>query len=116
MEAMIQRMLLGVAAGVGLVAFLTIAPLRAHDQFRFVGAVVAVDSRRTTVSVKFKEFDGKDETVKVAILATTEITRGKKKIQKSELKRGSSVVVDALGDDYENLEAVRIQIVPSPAK
>ena len=99
-----------------LVATFVASPVRAHDQFRFVGTLVKVDAARTHVSVKFKEGNGKDETVQVAITATTAITRDKKAIPKSALKVGANVVIDALGDDYDNLEAVEIRIVPAPAR
>ena len=67
------------------------------------------------MSVNFKE-DGKDQTIKVKLTAQTLITRDKNKVAKSELKAGLSVVVDALGDDYSDLEALEIRIVPPPTK
>jgi biopolymer transport protein ExbD len=91
-------------------------PSWAHDEFRFVGTLVKVELPQQRVSVKFKEADGKDETVQIALKKDTEITRDKKKIDRSQLKAGLSVVVDALGDDYDNLEAVEIRIVPPPSK
>ena len=91
------------------------APAWAHDEFRFVGTLVKMDAARNRVSVKSKEANGKEETVVIAITKQTAITRDKKKIDKAELKVGVNVVVDALGDDYDNLEALEIRIVPPPA-
>jgi hypothetical protein len=91
------------------------APLRAHDEFRFVGEVVKMDTAKSRVSVRFREADKTIATVEIAILATTEITRDKKPVSKSELRSGVHVVVDALGDDYDNLDGVHIRIVPAPA-
>lgn len=91
------------------------AALSAHDEFRFVGSLVSVETAKNQVSVKFKE-NGKDETVQVKLTPKTVLTRDKKPIAKSDLKAGQSVVVDALGDDYDDLEAVEIRVVPPPSK
>ncbi len=64
--------------------------------------------------MKFKEANGKDETVTIAITAKTDITRDKKRVAKADLRVGTHVVVDALGDDYDTLEALAIRIVPPP--
>lgn len=87
--------------------------LQAHDQFRFVGTLVKVDTARNLVAVKYKEFDGKEETVEVKILASTKITRDGKAIPKSQLKPGLYAVVDALGCDDE-FDGVAIKLVPKP--
>lgn len=103
-----------VFAVAAMLAF-TSLPLRAHDEYRFVGRVIAVEPAARRFSLEFKEADGKDETVWIALKATTEVTRDKKPVSRSELKAGLSVVVDALGDDYETLEAVAVRIVPPPS-
>jgi hypothetical protein len=84
----------------------------AHDEFRFVGTVVALDLGKNRFAMKFTEHDKTEVTVTIAFTAKTEITRDKKPVPRAQLKPGSSVVVDALGDDYDNLEAVTIRIVP----
>lgn len=84
-----------------------IAPLFAHDEFRIIGTITKPGS--TALKVKAK--DGK--TVSVALNAETFISRDRKKAQASELKAGSNVVIDALGDSYEDLVAVQVRIVPS---
>ena len=83
----------------------------AHEEFGFVGTLVRIDTARNRIAVTFKE-NTRDETVQIALTPKTEITRDKKKVARSVLKRGLSVVVRALGDDYDTLEAVEIRIVP----
>lgn len=92
------------------------ARLCAHDEFRFVGSIVTVAANRQRFGLRFKEEDGKVETVQIAITAKTEVRRDKDAVPISALKAGLYVVVDALGDDYDNLEAVTVRIVPPPAK
>ncbi|HVF38357.1 MAG TPA: hypothetical protein VM939_00555 [Gemmatimonadaceae bacterium] len=62
-----------------------------------------------------KQKEGPD----VAITLSTEtlVTRDKKKVAASELTKGGSVVVDALGD-LTDLSALEVRIVPAivPAK
>jgi hypothetical protein len=88
------------------------SPLRAHDEFRFVGSIVKMDTAKNIVSLKYKEFDGKEDVVDVKLTAKTKISRDTKPVPKSQLRAGIAVVVDALGcdDDYE---AVAIKIVPA---
>jgi hypothetical protein len=92
---------------------LTATTVGAHDEFRFVGSLVKVDAAKNLVSVKYKEFDGKEATVVVTLMPKTTITRDGKPVAKSQLRAGLHVVVDALGceDDYE---ATAIKIVPAP--
>ena len=85
----------------------------AHDEYRFIGSLTAVDTAKPRISVTFKE-NGKDETVHVVLNGKTVVTRDKKKVDRSTLKVGLYVVIDALGDDYDSLEAVEIRIVPPP--
>ena len=85
----------------------------AHDEFRFIGTVTKMDAARGRVTMKVVE-NKKEETIEIALTPKTEITRDKKRVARSELKAGLYLVVDALGDDYDNLEAVEIRIVPPP--
>ena len=96
-----------------LVAFVALAttPVHAHDEFRFVGTVAKVDSVKARFSIKFRD-QGKDETVEIQLYAGSIITRDGKNVPRTELKPGLTVVVDALGDDYDSLEAVMVRIVP----
>ena len=86
---------------------------RAHDEFRFIGSLTKVDAARGRVTMKVVE-NRKEETIEIALTPKTEITRDKKRVARSELKAGLYLVVDALGDDYDSLEAVEIRIVPPP--
>ena len=85
----------------------------AHDEFRFIGTLTKVDAARGRVTMKVVE-NRKEETIEIALTPKTEITRDKKRVARSELKAGLYLVVDALGDDYDSLEAVEIRIVPPP--
>ncbi len=85
----------------------------AHDEFRFIGTVTKMDAARGRVTMKVVE-NKKEETIEIALTPKTEITRDKKRVARSELKAGLYLVVDALGDDYDSLEAVEIRIVPPP--
>ena len=85
----------------------------AHDEFRFIGTVTKMDAARGRVTMKVIE-NKKEETIEIALTPKTEITRDKKRVARSELKAGLYLVVDALGDDYDSLEAVEIRIVPPP--
>lgn len=111
MLRVIHTGVLAITAIVVLVA--SMAPLRAHDEFRFVGSIVKMDAPKNLVTVRYREFDGKEDVVDVKILAKTKITRDGKTVPKSQLRADVHVVVDALGcdDDYE---AVAIRIVPKP--
>jgi len=94
-----------------VLALCAVQGVRAHDEFGFVGTLTRVDVARKQIAVTFKE-NGKDETVRIALVASTQITKDKQKVPVSTLKAGLSVVIRALGDDYSNLEAVQIRIVP----
>ena len=86
--------------------------------FRFVGTItklVKVEAKRDVMTVTFKEKQG-ERTVDIVIIAGTEVTRDGKPVPKSDLKVGTYIVVDALGDDESNLDAWEIKIVPAPPK
>ena len=91
------------------------ASVLAHDEYRFIGVVTKMDAAKNLVSVRYKEFDGKEDTVEVTITAKTRITRDNKPAAKTELRPGVNVVIDALGCDLENqYDAVTIRLVPPP--
>lgn len=81
----------------------------AHDEFRIIGTVTKLQNSR--LDVKTKE----GRTISIALNQETLISRDKKKIETTELKTGRSVVVDALGDSYDDLVALEVRIVPPPA-
>ena len=87
----------------------------AHDQFRFVGTVVSMDIPKSVLTFKTRE-NKKDLTLKVKVTDTTTVERDGKAVPRSDLKRGLNIVVDALGDDYDDMDGVKIRIVPPPAR
>jgi hypothetical protein len=87
------------------------AALRAHDNYRIIGTVTKVTATELTVK---QTKDGK--TITMDFTEKTVVTRDKKTVQRSEIKNGASVVVDAHGDSLEFLEVVAVRIVPAPAK
>lgn len=91
----------------GIVAILLGAvSVRAHDAYRIIGNITALSA--TEVSVKNKD----SKTFVIALSKATFVWRGKKQVPATELKVGLSVVVDALGDSDQELEAQDIMIVP----
>ena len=81
--------------------------LGAHDSFRIIGNITELTD--SELSVKNK--DGKTFVIALNKEATY-VWRGKKKVPATELKVGLSVVVDAMGDSDQELEAQDIMIVP----
>lgn len=88
------------------------APAAAHEEFRVVGEIT--QSKNTVIEVKMR--DGK--TAAVHIDGQTKITRDKAGADAKELKAGQFVVIDAYGDDFTDLLALEIRLVPpiAPAK
>ena len=93
--------------------FLVVAaiPALAHDDYRIIGTNVTVDANRLDV----KQTRDK-KVVSMLMETTTLVTRDKKKVARTELKVGANVVVDARGDDIDDLSVVEIKLVPAPAK
>jgi hypothetical protein len=85
-------------------------PLSAHERFRFVGTVVALDDTKL-LTIKTKVSNA-DFTAEIQITNETTIQRDGQPAPESDLKAGVTVVVDAWGDDYFDLEALTIRIVP----
>ena len=90
-----------------LMVIISVTALLAHDEYRIVGKV----TKRQGALIAVKTKEGK--TVAIDLTKETLYTRNKKKVPAAELKIGSSVVVDALGDSIEELEAVEVRLVPS---
>jgi hypothetical protein len=108
------RALLAAITGLLLIAVAG-TPVRAHEKFRFVGVLSKIDPKAGTLDITYKA-EGKDSLVTVYLTEATSITRDGKKLAKSALKNGLYVVVDAWGDDYDDLEALEIRVVPPPRK
>jgi hypothetical protein len=80
------------------------ASLVAHEKFKIVGTIVKVHADQLDV----KAIDG--ATYEIDMNESTPVMRGLKKVPRSELRAGQQVVVDALGHDMFDLEAVLIQL------
>lgn len=104
---MLRRFMLVTLASltVGLV------PALAHDDYRIIGTVTKVTA--TALDVKQTK-DGK--TIVMKVDSATVVTRDKKKVERTELRAGLSVVVDARGDSLEDLVVLEVRLVPAPAK
>lgn len=88
-----------------------LAPALAHDDYRIIGTIIRVTA--TALDVKQTK-DGK--TIAMKTDSATLVTRDKKKVERTELKTGLSVVVDARGDSLEDLVVLEVRLVPPPAK
>ena len=90
-----------------------ITPLRAHDEYRFVGTIVKVDVKRTFIEMRSREeSDGKvgEYLRHISLTLDSRVMRGIKEVKRTELKAGQYVVVDALGVELTELTAVEIDI------
>jgi len=91
-----------------LVAILVLAvatvALSAHEKFKIAGVVVKVHAAQLDV----KAVDG--ATYEIDMTDTTQVMRGLKKVSRSELRAGQQVIVEALGHDMFDLEAVLVTL------
>lgn len=98
-------------AVLGLISSLfPFAPVLAHDEFRVIG---------TITQHKGEDFEVKTKDGRVASIhldKNTEILRDDAKVAATELQVGRYVVVNAFADDYSDMLAIDIKIVPPPAK
>jgi hypothetical protein len=97
-----MRLRLTVAA---VLLVLTIAPAGAHEKFKIVGSVVKIHAEQIDV----KAVDG--ATYEIDFLDGVPVTRKHKKVARTELRVGANVIVNALGHDMFDLEAVEVQLV-----
>ncbi|MFA5910500.1 MAG: hypothetical protein WC815_17080 [Vicinamibacterales bacterium] len=79
-------------------------PATAHEKIRIVGVIVKVQATQLDV----KAVDG--ATYETDMNDSTQVMRGMKKVPQSELRPGQRVVVDALGHDMFDLEAVLVTL------
>ena len=103
-------MTLRIVITAAIVAMLAAASVRAHDEFRIIGTVTAAQATQLQV----KSRDGKALSIKVN--GDTLVYRDNKKVDRSELKAGRFVVVDALGDTIDDSLALEVRIVPALPK
>jgi hypothetical protein len=80
--------------------------LAAHEEFRIIGTIAKHAGAVITVTQR----DGALATIRID--KQTAITRDKNKVDAAELKVGRTVVVDAYGDNEDDLLALEIRIVP----
>ena len=76
----------------------------AHEKFKIVGTVVKVHAEQLDV----KAVDG--ATYEIDFFAHVPVRRGLEKVVRTELKPGIKVIVNALGHDMFDLEAVEVEI------
>lgn len=93
--------------------------VRAHDDFRVVGQVVALDTGQRVLTVRMIPQPGDDESavernVPIALPDWVTTEKDRKPVPLNALEPGLWVVVDAQGHDYTDLEAVLVRIVPPP--
>jgi hypothetical protein len=97
------------SAGLALVLFAALTTTAgAHYAFRFVGTVKKISATQIDVS------QVKDAAVfTIDIDKKTKITRDQKPVGLEQIKVGSSVVIDALGDEIFDTTATEIRLVPA---
>ena len=83
----------------------------AHEEYRIIGTVLKLSTDRLDVK---QTKDGK--TISMLTDHLTIYTRDKKKVKRADLKVGTNVVVDGIGDAIEDLLVLEVKIVPPPAK
>ena len=92
--------------------------ISAHDQYRFVGTVVKLEVDKPRPPLALLTIDTKVDneavTVKMLMSDKTPLERDGKPVALSALKPGVYVVVDALVDGLDDVEAEAIRIVPAP--
>jgi hypothetical protein len=87
-----------------LLAVAMAAPIAAHEKFKIVGTIVKVHAKQLDV----KAVDG--ATYEIDMPENTAVMIDLKKVPASELKPGRKVIVEALGHDMFDLEAVLIRL------
>ena len=92
-------------AAIAVFLALVATPTVAHEKFKIVGTVVKVHAEQIDV----KAVDG--ATYEIDFLDSVPVTRKSKKVARTELKPGVKVIVNALGHDIFDLEAVEVQLV-----
>ena len=95
---------LRLAAIVVCLAFVA-TPTVAHEKFKIVGTVVKIHAEQIDV----KAVDG--ATYEIDFLDSVPVTRKAKRVARTEVKAGVKVIVNALGHDTFDLEAVEVQLV-----
>jgi uncharacterized protein (DUF2141 family) len=103
-------MKLRILLAAAVVMLLAATSARAHDEYRIIGTITGAEARQ----IQVKDRQGKTLSMKVD--QGTLVMRDNKKVERTELKAGRFVVVDALGDSLDDLLAVEVRIVPALPK
>jgi hypothetical protein len=96
-------------AAVCVVVLVRVAALTAHWPYRIIGTIAKV----TEQSLEVQETDG-GAIVSMEMNDHTVVTRDKKKLDRTDLKPGLYVVVDANGDSIRKLTIDEVKVVPPP--
>ena len=89
-----------------------VARLSAHDPLGYDGTVVKMDLKKDVLTIETLD-NGQDTTVDITFNATTSVTKDGKPVQRSALKKGAHVLVDALGCiDDPQIDGVAVRILP----
>ncbi len=87
----------------------------AHDKFRFIGTVLKMEVKKKLLTMKTSDEACPTE-LEIDIRPKTRIEQNGRKAGGADLEPGAHVVVDAVGDDYFDVAAVVVKIVPPPSK
>lgn len=96
-------------AAMALVLLLVGNAALAHDEYRVIGTISEVKGDALVVKAQ----DGRIANIRVD--AKTELSKDAHEANRSDLKVGRFVVIQAYGDDYSDLLALEIKFVPAPA-
>jgi hypothetical protein len=92
---------------IALSLLVAVPAVHAHEKYRVVGTVTKITAKLIDV----KQVSN-GTIVQIDVTKQTKVMRDKKPVPFNQIKVGSSVVVDGLGDDIFGLEAVEIRLVP----
>lgn len=81
-----------------------VATASAHEKFKIVGSIVKVHATQLDVKA------GDGATYEIDMNEATQVMRGLNKVTQADLHAGQQVVVDALGHDLFDLEAVLVTL------
>jgi hypothetical protein len=98
-----------ILAAVATAVTLSATVLSAHDDYRIIGVLTKVEGNEIWVK---QAKDGK--VIGADIDSQTVVTKDKKKLDRTALKAGLNVVVDATGDSLDDLLVLEIRLVPPP--
>lgn len=98
-------------AGTMMAIVAGVRSLKAHPNFRIIGTITQATA--TAIAVKQTK-DGR--IIRMDMDGESRVTRDKVPVNRSELKAGRYVVVDACGETLDDLLVMEIRLVPTPTK